>query len=192
MDSWIDKIKIYIFTFYASHLLFHSAFYSWPLFILWKFNVIQSQTVYIVIIAYFATYFFYTPFKCNNDELPWYPEWFKKHAFWEWIKFYGDWLTIRRGKDEIYRNKKFLYCIHPHGVLAINRIQMLGNVFFDEVQPQTFGRYAAATPQFYVPGVREVMLKLVSLILCDCMSCVIINTLHRHQSGQQQLMQVNV
>ena len=155
VNSWFDKFKIYIFVFYASHLLFHSVFYSLPLLILLLLNIISLRILFIIIILYFTSYFIYKPFKCKNNTLPWYPEWFKKHSFWEWIKFYADWITIRRGPDNLYKNKQFLYCIHPHGILAINRIEMLGHIWFNEVQPQTFGRYAAATPQFWVPGVRE-------------------------------------
>ena len=153
--SMRDKIIIYASMFYASHLLFHAVFYFSPLFILLFFNLISIRSFTLILLTYFASYLVYRPHECNNEKLPWYPKWFKQHSAWEWMKFYGDWLTIRRGNDELFKSKQFLYCIAPHGILAVNRIQMLGHVWFNEVQPQTFGRYAAATPQFYVPGIRE-------------------------------------
>eukprot|EP01083_Nonionella_stella_P145017 453645_1 len=151
----MDKLKVYLSLMYASHLLLHSILYASPLVILLFVNIISTKTLMLMLSIYITSYFIYKPHQCNNNTLPWYPEWFKKHALWECAKFYSNWLTIRRGSDELYKDKQFIYGIQPHGILACNRILMMGHVWFDQIQPGTFGRFAAATPQFYFPGVRE-------------------------------------
>lgn len=153
--SLIGKIKVYLSVIYGCHLLLHGVLYFAPLYLPLLFGYISLQTFSISMILYFSTYLIYRPFECRNGVLPWYPKWYKQGSWWEYMKFYGDWLIIRRGPDSLYENKQFVYGLQPHGILACNRILMMGNIWFDEIQPGTMGRYAAAIPQFYTPGVRE-------------------------------------
>eukprot|EP00485_Elphidium_margaritaceum_P007745 CAMPEP_0202699368 /NCGR_PEP_ID=MMETSP1385-20130828/12590_1 /ASSEMBLY_ACC=CAM_ASM_000861 /TAXON_ID=933848 /ORGANISM="Elphidium margaritaceum" /LENGTH=356 /DNA_ID=CAMNT_0049356291 /DNA_START=1 /DNA_END=1067 /DNA_ORIENTATION=+ len=153
--SFIDKLKVDISIFYGAHLLFHGVLYAMPLFLLYLSGYLSYTYCCIISTVYLSTYLFHKPFYCLNNTLPWYPDSYKRANFWEWMKFYVDWLVIRRGADELYQRNNFLFAIAPHGILAVNRIQMMGHMWFDQVMPAAFGRYAAAWPQFFVPGVRE-------------------------------------
>eukprot|EP01083_Nonionella_stella_P302667 1044573_1 len=154
----IYTVIVFLAMFYAAHLLFHFAFYSSPLWFLLFCNIISFKSLLLILCVYLASFFIYKPHRCDNGKPPWYPLCFKRSKVWEWAKFYDDWLTIRRGSEDLYKGKQFLYCVQPHGVLCYNRMEMMGPVWLDEVQPQTFGFFAAATPQFYTPGLRETAL----------------------------------
>ena len=107
--SFIGKIKMYLSVAYGSHLLFHAVLYAAPLYIPFLAGYITWTTFIICVLLYFSSFLIYRPFECRDGQLPWYPKWFKHHSLWEYMKFYGEWLIIRRGDDSIYQNKQFLY-----------------------------------------------------------------------------------
>ena len=160
VNGIIENLKLYIFTFYATHLLFHGLIYPIPIIILYSFNLISTTFLTLITIAYFTSYFIYKPQVClNKHKLPWYPKCWRLAQFWIWPKFYNDWLEIRRGPASLYENKQFIYAIQPHAILVINRLFMCAHLWSTEIQPHTpSGRFVAATPQFYIPGSRETII----------------------------------
>ena len=107
--SFMGKLKMHLSVAYGSHLLFHAVLYAAPLYIPFLAGYISTKTFIICVVLYFSSFLIFRPFECRNGQLPWYPKWFKHHVLWEYMKFYGDWLIIRRGADSLFENKQFLY-----------------------------------------------------------------------------------
>ena len=174
VSSLMDYCKMYFSCIFCGHLLIHGFTLFSPLFLLYLLDIIPSLLMLFTIILIYCSH--YLIFKTHLSGNGWFWKYGKFCEFWEWSKYYTNWKTIRRGKTLDVANKQFIFAIAPHGILACNRVQMMGHIFFEEIYPCTFGRFAAATPQFYTPGVREI--SIIGGAACDASKKVCIKALN--------------
>ena len=174
VSSLMDYCKMYLSCILCGHLYIHWFTVFSPLFLLYILDTIPSLLMlFTIILIYCSHYLIFKPQLSGNG---WFWKYGKFCEFWEWSKYYINWKTIRRGKTLDVANKQFIFAIAPHGVICCSRIQMMGHIFFEEIYPWTFGRFAHSTPHFYIPGVREIL--LIVGAVCDASKKVCIKALN--------------
>lgn len=97
-------------------------------------------------------------------------------------------------KEQDYDANQYIFAVMPHGILAISRILFHGEMADKHILPGIYGRWVAATPQFYVPGARELMLLFGAI---DASKTTLRKALNRGESlflypgGTKELMRTN-
>lgn len=116
----------------------------------------DSQRVVVAgVITYALSLVLYQPHKKRGWSFPW----FRSVSAWDMMQTWLKPTWIREGPPlETGDGKRYIFAIAPHGILAVFRLFFEGSMWNRIFPGLERGRWVGATPQFLVPGCRELML----------------------------------
>jgi len=119
----------------------------------WRSQIIPRRWLGVSIVGYFMQLVLYRPHTTGG----WRNEWFRGSRAWDLCQSWLDptWIV----EAPLDAKKKYIFSVAPHGIIGVCRLLFEGTVW-RRLFP-SFGdrpRWCGATPQFLVPGCREMML----------------------------------
>eukprot|EP00211_Chloroparvula_japonica_P007681 CAMPEP_0119119196 /NCGR_PEP_ID=MMETSP1310-20130426/790_1 /TAXON_ID=464262 /ORGANISM="Genus nov. species nov., Strain RCC2339" /LENGTH=337 /DNA_ID=CAMNT_0007108615 /DNA_START=365 /DNA_END=1378 /DNA_ORIENTATION=- len=146
-----DAVLMFVF----SHYIFWWVFFVVPLVALWK--VAGPYVGMTALCLYFSPLWFFNGASKGKGMLL---SWLYNSSAFRYVNQYCN-MTFA-AEAELPADRPYLFCFAPHGILCVHRIGLLGHTL-SQLFPGVVGRFAAASPQFMIPGCREVCLWLGAL-----------------------------
>jgi hypothetical protein len=104
----------------------------------------------LMITLYIPSYIDGSQYKTGR---PW--NWYRQNKLWYLSHQYTELELVRTMK--LNNKKRYIFAVHPHGILIISRIGVYGGTF-ERLFPGLDTRTLGASPMFYVPCARDICL----------------------------------